>query len=127
MIDKNNQSQSYAVVELDYDQLVMVNLESLEMHDIAEYDYTIDNDIYGELESGKELAYMSLDVHYGIWQDAHYYYPEDIEHKDGLKLYLQYCKDNQIDMNLLNEVMDAEKFDENLCDFISSKDKNLEI
>ena len=127
MIDKKDKSQSYAIVELDYNQLVIVYLESMEMRDIAEYAYTIDNDIYGDLESGKELAYMSLDVHYGIWQDAHYYYPEDIQHKEGLKKYLQYCKDKHIDKNLLNEVMDAEKFDEELCDFVSSKDKSLEI
>ena len=127
MIDKKDKSQSYAIVELDYNQLVIVYLESMEMRDIAEYAYTIDNDIYGDLESGKEIAYMSLDVHYGIWQDAHYYYPEDIQHKEGLKKYLQYCKDKHIDKNLLNEVMDAEKFDEELCDFVSSKDKSLEI
>ena len=127
MIDNEDSSQSYAVVELDYDNLVRVNLENMEMYDIAEYAYTIDNDIFGDLESGKKIAYMSLDVHYNIWQDVHYYYPEDIEHKNGLKNYLQYCKDNHIDMNLLNDVMDAEKFDENLCDFVSSKDKDLEI
>lgn len=127
MIDKKDKSQSYAIVELDYNQLVIVYLENMEMRDIAEYAYTIDNDIYGDLESGKEIAYMSLDVHYGIWQDAHYYYPEDIQHKEGLKKYLQYCKDKHIDKNLLNEVMDAEKFDEELCDFVSSKDKSLEI
>ena len=127
MIDKKDKSQSYAIVELDYNQLVIVYLESMEMRDIAEYAYTIDNDIYGDLESGKEIAYMSLDVHYGIWQDAHYYYPEDIQHKEGLKKYLQYCKDKHIDKNLLNGVMDAEKFDEELCDFVSSKDKSLEI
>ena len=127
MIDKKDKSQSYAIVELDYNQLVIVYLESMEMRDIAEYAYTIDNDIYGDLESDKEIAYMSLDVHYGIWQDAHYYYPEDIQHKEGLKKYLQYCKDKHIDKNLLNEVMDAEKFDEELCDFVSSKDKSLEI
>lgn len=125
MIDNNNPSQSYAVVELDYDYLVMVYLENMEMHDIADYAYTIDDDIYGELESGKELAYMSLDFHYGIWQDVHYYYPEDIEHKDGLKMYLQYCKDHKIDMDLLNEVMDANKFDENLCDFVNSKNQKI--
>ena len=127
MIEKKDKSQSYAIVELDYNQLVIVYLENMEMRDIAEYAYTIDNDIYGDLESGKEIAYMSLDVHYGIWQDAHYYYPEDIQHKEGLKKYLQYCKDKHIDKNLLNEVMDAEKFDEELCDFVSSKDKSLEI
>ena len=127
MIDNKNQSQSYAVVELDYDYLVMVNLENMEIHDIAEYAYTVDNDIFGELESGKKITYMSLDVHYSIWQDVQYYYPEDIHHKDGLQIYLKYCKDNQIDMNLLNEVMTAEKFDENLCDFVNLKDENLEI
>ena len=127
LLDNKNKSQSHAVVELDCDDWISVNLKNKEINDIFDYAYSMDEDIFGELESGKKIAYMSLDFHYYIWRDVHYYYPEDIQYKDGLQMYLQYCKDNGIDMNLLNEVMDAEKFNENLCDFVSSKDKNLEI
>ena len=127
MIDNKDKSQSHAVVELDYDDWISVNLKNKKINDIFDYAYSIDEDIFGELESGKKIAYMSLDFHYCIWQNVHYYYPEDIQYKEGLQIYLQYCKDNGIDMNLLNEVIDAEKFDENLCDFVKSKDKDLEI
>ena len=98
----------------------------MQMYDLHEDGNTFDSDIFWSLELGEKIAYMSLDTHYGIWQDVYYFYPENIRYKEGLKIYLQYCKDHNINKDLLNEVMDVKNFDKDLCDFVSSKDEILE-
>ena len=63
---------------------------------VPEWDYNFDYYIYNYLEEGKQIAFMSDDVHYSIWNSIHELYPDDIEYKDGVQSYLQYCADNGI-------------------------------
>lgn len=70
---------------------------------VPEWDYNFDYYIYNLLEEGKETAYMSDDVHYSIWNSIHELYPEDIDYKDGVQNYLQYCADNKITKEYLDE------------------------
>ena len=66
-----------------------------------------DNDIYRFImkkkEEGKKIAYMTDDVHYSIWNSIHELYPEDIDYKDGVQMYLQYCADKGITKEYLDE------------------------
>ena len=52
---------------------------------------------------------MSDDVHYGIWNSIHELYPEDIDYKDGVQWYLQYCADKGITKEYLDEKTGNEK------------------
>lgn len=70
---------------------------------VPEWDYNFDYYIYNYLEEGKKIAYMSDDVHYSIWNSIHELYPEDIDYKDGVQVYLQYCADNGITKEYLDE------------------------
>lgn len=70
---------------------------------VPEWDYNFDYYIYNLLEEGKQIAYMSDDVHYGIWNSIHELYPEDIDYKDGVQWYLQYCADKGITKEYLDE------------------------
>lgn len=63
---------------------------------VPEWDYNFDYYIYNYLGEGKKIAYMSDNVHYGIWNSIHELYLNDIEFKDGVQVYLQYCTDNGI-------------------------------
>lgn len=70
---------------------------------VPEWDYNFDYYIYNLLEEGKEIAYMSDEVHYSIWNSIHELYPEDIDYKDGVQNYLQYCADNNITKEYLDK------------------------
>ena len=67
------------------------------------WDYNFDYYIYNYLEEGKQIAFMSDDVHYSIWNSIHELYPDDIEYKDGVQSYLQYCADNGITKEYLDK------------------------
>lgn len=70
---------------------------------VPEWDYNFDYYIYNYLEEGKQIAYMTDDVHYSIWNSIHELYPSDIDYKDGVQSYLQYCADNRITKEYLDE------------------------
>ena len=70
---------------------------------VPEWDYNFDYYIYNYLEEGKQIAFMSDDVHYSIWNSIHELYPNDIEYKDGVQSYLQYCADNGITKEYLDK------------------------
>lgn len=70
---------------------------------VPEWDYNFDYYIYNYLEEGKQIAYMTNDVHYSIWNSIHELYPEDIDYKDGVQNYLQYCADNGITKEYLDK------------------------
>ncbi|MBS5853644.1 MAG: hypothetical protein KIC56_00245 [Clostridium sp.] len=70
---------------------------------VPEWDYNFDYYIYNYLEEGKQIAYMTDDVHYSIWNSIHELYPEDIDYKEGVQNYLQYCADNGITKEYLDK------------------------
>lgn len=69
---------------------------------VPEWDYNFDYYIYNYLEEGKKIIYMTDNVHYSIWNSIHELYPEDIDYKDGVQKYLQYCADNGITKEYLD-------------------------
>ena len=71
--------------------------------EVPEWDYNFDYYIYNYLEEGKRIGYMTDEVHYSIWNSIHELYPEDIDYKDGVQAYLQYCADNGITKEYLDK------------------------
>ena len=70
---------------------------------VPEWDYNFDYYIYNYLDEGKRIGYMTDEVHYSIWNSIHELYPEDIDYKDGVQAYLQYCADNGITKEYLDK------------------------
>ncbi len=70
---------------------------------VPEWDFNFDYYIYNLLDEGKQIAYMTDNVHYSIWNSIHELYPTDIEYKDGVQNYLQYCVDNKITKEYLDD------------------------
>ena len=70
---------------------------------VAEWAYNFDEYLFQELEKGYKVGYMSAENHYGVWNSIEELYPEDINYKDGVQLYLQYCADNGITKEYLDE------------------------
>lgn len=69
---------------------------------VPEWDYNFDYYIYNYLEEGLKIGYMTDNVHYSIWNSINELYPTDIEYKNGVQEYLQYCKDNNITKEYLD-------------------------
>lgn len=102
LLDKLESEKSIAIASKDY-EIIEINLKSLEIGTLMEWAYSIDEDVFGELEKDKEIGYMSMECHYGIWSVIQEWYPEDIENKKGMQKYLKYCKDNKITKEVLEK------------------------
>lgn len=104
------------IIASNYDEMIQVDPYTLDTKNIFDWAYNFDEDIFEELENGKKISYMSMEVHYGIWNSLNELYPEDIEYKKGVQMYLKYCKDNKITKeviekeNGLNGVPNAMKY-----------------
>lgn len=70
---------------------------------VPEWDYNFDYYIYNLLEENWKIEYMTPEVHYSIWNSINELYPNDIDYKDGVQNYLQYCTDNKITKKYLDE------------------------
>ena len=70
---------------------------------VPEWDYNFDYYIYNFLEEGLKIGYMTDDVHYSIWNSINELYPNDIEYKNGVQEYLQYCKEKNITKEYLDK------------------------
>ena len=70
---------------------------------VPEWDFNFDYYIYNLLEEGWQIGYMTPEVHYSIWNSIHELYPEDIDYKDGVQNYLQYCADNGITKEFIDK------------------------
>lgn len=69
---------------------------------VPEWEFNFDYYIYNYLEEGKQIAYMTDNVHYNIWNSINELYPTDIDYKDGVQNYLQYCAENGITKEYLD-------------------------
>lgn len=104
------------IVAYNDDEVISIGPISFETNLLPDWAYSFDEDILGELEDGKKIAYMDIDTHYNIWSEINEYYPEDTEHKEGMQLYINYCKENGIDKDIIDkktnlEVSDIMQFD----------------
>lgn len=107
IVDEKDINNSYAIA-MYYDDVAIVKMSEKEVSKIYDASYTYDigdDSIFISLENeNMKIDYMSIEAHYGVWQEIERYYPEDIEHKKGMQEYLKYCKQNHI----TREVIDKE-------------------
>lgn len=106
LYDPNN-DDTYVLVSDDYGEAIEFTPFTKEYEggylNVPEWDYNFDYYIYNYLEEGKRIGYMTDEVHYSIWNSIHELYPEDIDYKDGVQIYLQYCADNGITKEYLDK------------------------
>ena len=81
----------------DYDQIVQIRIEDdmKECHHVPSWDFNFDDYLLDDLESGYEIIYMPLDVHYDLWHNIDEL-RDEIIHDDGLQKYLSYCQHHSI-------------------------------
>ena len=101
---KDEIENCYAVA-INGDEIIGFNPLEKEIDRMPEWDFCADNELFQELEWNREIIYMSLDNHYGVWNEISNYYPDDIKHKEGMQEYLKYCKKQKIDISKIQEVV----------------------
>lgn len=130
LIDKKDIKKSYGIA-MNYNDVAIIDISEKGINDIsnAEYTFNIGGDsIFPSLENGIEIAYISMEAHYGLWQEIDRYYLEDIKNKKGVQMYLKYCKENNITKEAIdnginyNETPDVMKYFQE----VKSKNKNRE-
>lgn len=101
-----------------------------EYMNIPEWDFNFDEYFFKELQKGYDVGFVSDDTHYGLWNTIIDLYPEDIENLQGVQKYLQYCKDNNITAEYLNDSMkmnikDAMKYYDYPLGVVELRDNNV--
>ena len=72
---------------------------------IPEWDFNFDNYLFEQLESNYEIGMITPEMHYNIWNSLNELFPEELNNLEGVQKYLQYCKDNNITKQYIEEQM----------------------
>ena len=125
LVDKNET----IVSAQNEDDIIEICPFKNELRKIADWTYSIDENIFGEIENGKDILYMSINTHYSIWQTIGDSYPEDIEYKGGMQKYLKHCKENNITKEFIDSAIKAEGVYDAMKHYkkikVKNKDKSL--
>lgn len=87
------------------DEMAEIDLEEQKIIYSPEWAYSIDEEVFEYLEKEYNIGFISDEFHYNIWNMIEDYGIEEVEHKLGFQKYLQYCKDNNIDKQYLEQKM----------------------
>lgn len=68
-----------------------------------DWDFNIDEYILGNIEKEYNIGFMSMEFHKTIWSSIGSFDIEEIQHKLGLQKYLKYCKENNIDKDVIEK------------------------
>ena len=70
---------------------------------VWEWDFNFESYLFDYLNKGFEIQYMSDVIHYAVWQEIERCYPDDYLSTRGLYKYIEYCKNNNISKEYLDE------------------------
>lgn len=119
LMDDENLNNTIIVANDSNDELMQLKVKSYEATNLHDWDYSIDKNIFGELEMNKNIGYMDIFTHLAIWNEINECYPYDIEHKHGMQKYIDYCKKNNITKQIIDEKMNT-----NILDIMRYDKKN---
>ena len=105
----NDDDSIYEVICYGSFEMYRIDPNTNEIIEIPDWAYTgVDNEIFELLMNGKKIGYMTMESHYNIWNEIDELYPYDIYNKNGLELYLDYCKDNNITKDTIDEELESD-------------------
>lgn len=73
--------------------------------------FSYDNDLFGMLEDGYEIAGISKDAHCCIWYDIEEGQNDGFTHAAGMQMYLGYCKRNGVTLEKLRQSVSYDGID----------------
>lgn len=100
---KQDKMETNILASNSNDEAIEFRSNTNDFNYVPEWDYNFDYYIYNLLEENWKIEYMTPEVHYSIWNSINELYPNDIDYKDGVQNYLQYCADNKITKKYLDE------------------------
>ena len=107
----NSKTGDVHAIATNYDEILEFNSNikksSMDYCEIFEALFN-DDDFFGKLEDGYHIEYISMDSNYGLWNVIDEMYPTDINNKLGVQKYLQYCKNNNITKDTIDEAIKGE-------------------
>ncbi len=111
IVDKNNSKNGIAIASNE-EYIVAIDIENYECEYSQEWDYDIDMNIFRHLENGMNIEFITPQYHSIIWKKIESYeFIDGIFHKEGMQKYLEYCKDEEITQEFLEEECDTELTD----------------
>lgn len=107
----NSKTGDVHAIATNYDEILEFNFNikesSIDYYEIIEALFN-DDDFFGKLEDGYHIEYISMDSNYGLWNVIDEMYPTDINNKLGVQKYLQYCKNNNITKEIIDDAIKGE-------------------
>ena len=104
----NSKTGDVHAIATNYDEILEFNFNikesSIDYYEIIEALFN-DDDFFGNLEDGYHIEYISMDSNYGLWNVIDEMYPTDINNKLGVQKYLQYCKNNNITKDTIDDAI----------------------
>lgn len=97
----NRQKPDDVVAFAGYEESVISFHPAIGDEVIQNWDFNIDSDLFAYLESGYELAGMTLDTHYNMWCMMEDWHEGGFDCEKGMQKYLGYCKRNNITLERL--------------------------
>lgn len=94
VLENPNDKYNSKAVASNIEEILVINPITNEINFMHEWDFSIDYNIFEELKD-KNIVYMNMNTHYGIWQYIADNYP-DIDNKEGMQKYLKYCREHDI-------------------------------
>lgn len=105
----NSKTGDIYATAINYDEILEfranIKKSSIDYYEIIEALFNDDDDFFGRLENDYHIEYINMDSNYGLWNVINEFYPESINNKLGVQKYLQYCKNNNITKETIDEAI----------------------
>ena len=89
---------------------MMINIfDNLKSYNAFDWDFSFDSNLFYYLECGYEIKYMDEVTHNAILSELQYYYPHSIQNVEGVKRYIEYCGERNINTNELAKIEQNER------------------
>ena len=98
-----------------------------------DWDYNVDEYIFGNIEKEYNIGFMTMEFHRAIWTSIGSVDIEEIQHKLGLQKYLKYCKDNNIDKDIIkretkpDDIPDIMKFYDEKTNYVTMENGQVQM
>lgn len=106
LVNLEEPTTSFAILSAD-DDICKINLNEEESIDIAEWDFNYDGYFLEDLSSN-EIGYISDECNYGLWCTIDEWYPSNLSEKENMQKYLQYCIDNGITKESIDDKLNLD-------------------
>lgn len=111
LVNTKDENESLAYAYSEQEEMIEIRPHTKEKEaiwSIPEWDFNFDSYLFEQLETGYEIGMITPDMHYNIWCSLNELFPEELNNLEGVKKYLQYCKENNITKEFLDKELNLD-------------------